>query len=693
MRIVVTRRIINQITGTILFWGSKDHHIYISGPCWLPSIFRSYFKSKPLPQIQSQKNVLTHLQSDPRLTLYDHNQEISSLGRRGKVDEARKVFDEMPHRDVVSYASMISIYVKNKELVKAENLYFSIPERNVVSESAMLDGYAKAGRMEEARQIFDGMPNRNVYSWTSLVSGYFQIGNVDEARRLFEQMPEKSAVSWTVALTGFARNGQIDEARSNFDEMPCKNVIAWTAMIRAYIENCQVDRALELFNIMPARNLHSWNIMIQGCLDYNMVDVAVELFNRMPRRNEVSWTTMVTGLAHNRLTDLARMYFDQMPYKDVAAWNAMITVYCAEGLMDKASELFEFMPNKNLISWNMMIDGYAKSGPEGEALKLFQSMLRYGLRPDQTTITSVLTSCRSCLELLQVHPLSLLLGLEHETSLTNALITMYSRNGDLTSSMISFENLKMKDIVSWTAMILAYAYHGLANQAFQTFARMLKSGKKPDDITFVGVLSACSHAGLVTKGQKIFDAMVHAYGLKPRAEHYCCLVDILGRAQLLDKAVLVVAHIPPEELDGAVLGALLGACKLYGDAALARQIGDKLIELEPGSSGGYVLLANAYAASGNWDSFAQVRKKMKQREVKKVPGFSQIEVNGKCHVFCVGDRSHPEMSEIYKVLQEKLQPLMQETFLLSRVQDPIFSDVIVSTSSVKDLEINVEVVH
>lgn len=664
----ITKRI-NPLSRKIIFWGSKYHQIYINGPFGLPAFSRSYLKSKLLPQIQLEHKPHSH----PRLTVYDHNQKITSLGRQGKVDEARKVFDEMRQRDVVSYASMISVYIKNKELVKAEKLYCSMPERNVVSDSAMLHGYAKAGRIGEARRIFDQMPDRNVYSWTSLISGYFQIGNVDEARRLFQQMPEKNAVSRTAALLGFARNGLIDEARSVFDEMPCVNVIAWTAMIRAYVENRQVDTALELFNLMPERNLYSWNVMIQGCLGYYRVDEALELFNRMPRKNEVSWTTMVTGLAHNGLTELARKYFDQMPYKDVAAWNAMITVYSGEGLMGKASELFDLIPNKNLVSWNAMIDGYAKSGPEGEALKFFQSMFRSGIRPNQTTITSVMTSCMGVLELLQVHALALLLGFENETSLTNALVTMYSRHGDLSSSIMAFENLNTKDVVSWTAMILAYAYHGLANQALQTFARMLRSGNTPDEITFVGVLSACSHAGLVMKGQKLFDAMGHAYDLKPRAEHYCCLVDILGRARLLDKAMMVVAHMPPEERDGAVLGALLGACKLYGDAALASQIGNELIELEPSSSGGYVLLANAYAASGKWDDFAQVLKKMKRREVKKVPGFSQIEVNGKYHVFCVGDRSHPEMNEIYKVLQENLQPLMQETVL--RDQKPLFTDV------------------
>ncbi|KAK4374850.1 hypothetical protein RND71_005527 [Anisodus tanguticus] len=555
---------------------------------------------------------------------------------------------------------MVTVYLKHKDLPKAERLFYSMPERNIVSDSAMVHAYAKAGRLDEARRIFDLMPDRNVYAWTSLISGYFQNRIVDEARRLLQQMPEKNVVTWTIAMVGYAQNGLINEARCIFDHVPEKNVIVWTAMIKAYVENQQVDQALELFDLMPERNLYSWNVMIQGCLNDNRVDKGLELFNAMPWRNAVSWTTIVTGIARNGLIEKAKEYFDRMPNRDPAAWNAMMTAYVDEGLMTKANELFNSMPNKDLVSWNAMIDGYTKNGLEGEALKCFRLMLRLCLRPNQTTLTSIVTSCGAILELMQAHVLVLLLGFDQDTSLNNALVTMYSRCGDINSSLITFENLKVKDVVSWTAIILAYANHGLGNQALQAFAQMLRSGNEPDEITFVGLLSACSHAGLVKKGQKFFESMRHAYGLKPRAEHYCCLVDILGRGKLVEEAITVVNQMPPEECDGVVLGALLGACKLYGDVGVANQICDEIVEREPGSSGAYVLMANAYAASERWSDFAQVRKKMKERNVKKVPGFSEIEVNGKNHVFFVGDRSHPEKEEIYMLLKENLLPLMQD---------------------------------
>lgn len=599
---------------------------------------------------------LTSMVSDA----YECNIKISNLGRHGNVKQARKLFDEMPHRDIVSYASMITVYLKNNDLSQAERLFLAMPERNIVADSAMISGYVKAGQIDKARDVFDHMVERNVFSWTSLVSGYFMIGKVDEALRLFHQMPYRNVVSWTTVVAGYAQNGFIDQARLIFDQMPEKNVVAWTVMIKSYVENDRIDEAFELFYRMPQRNLYSWNILLSGCLSSNRLNESMQLFNSMPQRNAVSWTTMVTGLARNGMIKPAREYFDQMPKKDTASWNAMITAYIDQGSMVEANELFNLMPEKNIVSWNAMIDGYARYGRSGVAFKHLILMLRQNVKPNETTITSVLTACDSIVELMQAHGLVIHLGYEHDSMLANALVTVYSRHGDVLSARFVFDQLEAKDIVSWTSMILAYSNHGFVHHALQIFARMLRFGNKPDEITFVGLLSACSHAGLIQKGQKLFDSMGCAYGIKPRAEHYSCLVDILGRAGEVNKAMKVVSEMPQHERDCAVLGALLGACRLHKDVRLANQIGKKLIDQEPTSSGSYALLANVYAACGKWNEFALVRKKMKERNVKKEPGFSQIEVKGKSHVFFVGERSHPQVEEIYNFLDYRLLPLMQD---------------------------------
>ncbi|KAG5005760.1 hypothetical protein AAZX31_09G017200 [Glycine max] len=592
--------------------------------------------------------------------LHKRNVEITILGRHGKLDEARKLFDEMPQRDDVSYNSMIAVYLKNKDLLEAETVFKEMPQRNVVAESAMIDGYAKVGRLDDARKVFDNMTQRNAFSWTSLISGYFSCGKIEEALHLFDQMPERNVVSWTMVVLGFARNGLMDHAGRFFYLMPEKNIIAWTAMVKAYLDNGCFSEAYKLFLEMPERNVRSWNIMISGCLRANRVDEAIGLFESMPDRNHVSWTAMVSGLAQNKMIGIARKYFDLMPYKDMAAWTAMITACVDEGLMDEARKLFDQIPEKNVGSWNTMIDGYARNSYVGEALNLFVLMLRSCFRPNETTMTSVVTSCDGMVELMQAHAMVIHLGFEHNTWLTNALITLYSKSGDLCSARLVFEQLKSKDVVSWTAMIVAYSNHGHGHHALQVFARMLVSGIKPDEVTFVGLLSACSHVGLVHQGRRLFDSIKGTYNLTPKAEHYSCLVDILGRAGLVDEAMDVVATIPPSARDEAVLVALLGACRLHGDVAIANSIGEKLLELEPSSSGGYVLLANTYAAEGQWDEFAKVRKRMRERNVKRIPGYSQIQITGKNHVFVVGERSHPQIEEIYRLLQQNLQPLMRE---------------------------------
>ncbi|KAF6141350.1 hypothetical protein GIB67_008527 [Kingdonia uniflora] len=227
-------------------------------------------------------------------------------------------------------------------------------------------------------------------------------------------------------------------------------------------------------------------------------------------------------------------------------------------------------------------------------------------------------------------------------------------SGDVADAWVAFENLKVIDVVSWTAMIKAYSSW--------MFARMLRSGVKLDDVTFVNVLSACSYAALVEKGCKIFRS-TSTGSLEPKQKDYSCIIGLLGRVGHINETKRVVSQMSQGERDGAIWGALLGACKLHGNLELANQIGEELIKLEPSSSGGYTLLANIYAARGKWDEFALAKKRMKERNVRKVPGYSQIKVKNKCHSFLVGDRSHQQAKEIYAMLEEIPVPEMKDTGL------------------------------
>ncbi|XP_031492509.1 pentatricopeptide repeat-containing protein At4g02750-like [Nymphaea colorata] len=583
---------------------------------------------------------------------YDWNAKITALARQSKVEEAWKVFEGMPQRDVVSWTSMMTAYLKDGNLPKARKLFDEMPQRNVVACSAMIDGYAKAGRMVEARRIFDEMRERNVFSWTSLIGGYLRIGQMDEAWRMFERTPNKNVVTWTTMILGYARNGRDDLARKLFDEMPEKNIVAWTAMISGYVMNGKIEDARQLFDKMPERNLYSWNTMISGYLCAKQVDDARKLFNTMPRRNVISWTAMITGLLENGMVADAREVFDRMTERDIAAWNAMLLGYSSDVI--EAAKLFQLMPSKNLISWNTMINIYAKNGNHEEALNHLILMLHGNMRPNASTLTSVVIGRASIICIVQIHALAVLLGLDHETSLSNALITMYSKSGDLVASSIVFEKLRAKDVVSWTAMILGYSQHGDAKAALSHFSDMVQMGLKPDDITFVGVLSACAHSGLLHQGWMHFRSMKQTYGVEPKVEHYACMVDLLGRHGLIDEAEKLINEMPFKG-DSAIWGALLAACKLHGNDEAAIRACQELNLLEASSSGSYVLLANTYASVGKWDEVAAVRKTMKDRGVKKEAGYSEIEIMSKIHTFFSGDRVHPEVEAIYGVMDLLIQ--------------------------------------
>ncbi|KAL6638561.1 hypothetical protein ACP70R_023672 [Stipagrostis hirtigluma subsp. patula] len=566
------------------------------------------------------------------------------------------VIGETARRDAASYAAMVGRHLKERDL-----FFRAAPAaaRGLHLDTVMLDGYVKAGRIDRARELFDGMAVKNVVAWTCMVSGYCRAGRVDEARQLFDVMPARNVVSWTAMVQGYACNGMLREAREMFDQMPERNVVAWTVMVKAYVDSGQIQEAWELFDRMPERNSYSWNAMISGFLSAGKVDEAVQLFEKMPHRNVVSWTILVTGLANNGFACRAREFFDRMPEKDTAAWNAMVTAYANNGQLNEAQRLFDSMPAEDLVSWNIVIEAYAKNEHKGEALNIFLLMRRSAVSPNSTTLTSILVISESTVEVKQIHRLVITLGFLSETSLGNALLTMYSRSGDLLSAWLSFRRLEEKDAITWTSIMQAFANHGYGLHALQGFAQMLRCGYKPSSTTFTAVVSACSHVGLVEKGRKMFKSIQHVFGIEPTIEHYSCLVDLLGRAGYVREAKELVDSMKPGMRDEAILGTLLGACMMHNELEVATEVGEDLVGFDSSNSGGYTILANLFASNGMWNETANVWKIMKGSKVKKTPGYSQIDVNTKNHVFYSRDQEHPQCAEIYQMLSDTLVPQMK----------------------------------
>ncbi|KAL0436108.1 UNVERIFIED_CONTAM: Pentatricopeptide repeat-containing protein, mitochondrial [Sesamum radiatum] len=608
-----------------------------------------------------QSMVSTCQHSKPGPITFASSSQIAYYVRLGEIEAARKLFEQIPNKSIAAWNSIISGYFQNSQPVEAQRLFDEMPERNTVSWNGLISGYIKNGMLKKAREVFDIMPERNVISWTAMVRGYVEEGMVSEAEALFWRMPEKNVISWTVMLGGLIHEGRIDEARRLFDSMPVKDVVTRTTMIGGLCSRGQLDEAREIFDSMRQRNVVSWTTMISGYAQNGKVDVARKLFEVMPEKNEVTWSAMLMGYTQcGRIGDAWEL-FKAMPNKPVVACNAMIIGLGENGEVSKARKVFDLMREKDDGTWSAMIKIYERKGFELEALSLFRLMQSEGFRPHFPSLISILSVCASLATLdhgRQIHAQMFRSKFDDDIYLSSVLITMYMKCGDVVKAKIVFDRFSRKDIAMWNSVITGYAQHGLGDHALQVFREMSSSGVPADDITFVGVLSACSYSGKVKEGKQMFESM-KSQNIEPTTEHYACMVDLLGRAGQLNEAMNLINEMPVEA-DAVVWGSLMGACRNHMNPELAEVAAKKLLQLEPNNAGPYVLLSNIYASKGRWGDVAKLRKGMRSRKVSKLPGCSWIEVEKEVHMFTGGEsKAHPEHMEIIK-LWEKLGGMLRE---------------------------------
>lgn len=348
----------------------------------------------------------------------------------------------------------------------------------------------------------------------------------------------------------------------------------------------------------------------------------------------------------------AREVFDGVWFRNVAFWNAMIAAYAKVGDVDNARDLFERMPERNVISWTAVIAGYAQMDRPSEAITMFRRMQLEEVEPDEIAMLVALSACAhmGALKLGEwIHYYIDKHGLSKTVPVNNALIDMYAKCGKIQKALNVFHSMGHKSVITWTSMIEGLALHGLGREALEMFSCMEREGIKPNEVTFVALLSACSHAGLVRMCSWYFKYMVTKYGIKPKIEHYGCMIDLLGRAGFLQAAQQLV-RVMPFEANAPIWGSILAAARIHGDAELGKQALHHLIKLEPLNSGNYALLSNIYATQNKWNEARTVRKVMRDTFVKKMPGGSCIEVNSRVHEFVAGDKSHPQSERIYEVL-------------------------------------------
>ncbi|KAL9452283.1 hypothetical protein AB3S75_008131 [Citrus x aurantiifolia] len=569
-------------------------------------------------------------------------------------------FMNYPNQSTLTYKHGLYNHIKNQRIDLARKLFDEIPSPNSLLYTIMITGYAQKGRINDALNLFEQMPVRDTISWNSMLKGCFDCGKLCMAETLFDKMPERNVVSWTTMVNGYFQFGRIDKAESLFYQMPVRDVAAWNAMIHGYFCYGRVEDAIRLFDEMPCRNVISWTSMIGG-LDCNgKTDESFLVFKKMVGYGILPTATtlacVLAGCAH-----VLDLYLGLQIHgcvikiglsSDEFICASLITFYANCKLIEDTSKVFNEKLHKNVVVWTALLTGNGLNGKHETALKVFSDMINLGVLPNQSTFVSVLNSCIK-LEAIdhgkEIHTVAIKLGLVNDVFVGNSLVVMYSECGNVIDAVAIFRKIDEKNIVSWNSMIVGSAQHGFGRLALTLYSQMIREGVDPDEITFTGLLSACSHSGMLQKGRYFFEYISRYKPNEVKLQHFACMVDILGRGRKLEEAEELIKNMPLKA-NSMVWLALLSSCRMHSNAEVAERAAKEILDLEPHCSAAYVLLSNLYASAGRWSDVSRLRVKMKQGGIVKQPGCSWVYLKGTRHEFLSGDRSHPLSEKIYEKL-------------------------------------------
>lgn len=482
---------------------------------------------------------------------------------------------------------------------------------NVFVMNALLHVYASCGSMGHACKVFDEIPERNVVSWNSMIDGYCRMGDCEKASSLFMVMRGSGLEPDGFTLVSLL---SLCSQRVNLE-------------LGRFVHNYMVVSGVDVDLILGNALMDMYGKCGELC-------IAQLCFDRMPARNVISWTSLVCAYAKHGIVDAARSWFDQMPVKSIVTWNAMISCYVRHGLCKDGLDFYTHMQNLGVI-------------------------------PDEATLVNVLSACSQTGNLVtgkETHDYVHENIVDPSVTLLNAIIDMYVKCGLVHIALGNFDKMKKRNVVSWNVIIGGLAMHGRGLDAVKLFRCMVHEGFSPDGITFVGLLSACSHGGLLDFGQYYFEAMHVVHKIPHDIEHYACMVDLLGRGGRLGEAVELIRGMPMKP-DVVIWGALLGACRIHRNVVIAKQIMKHVLELEPYSGGLYVLLSNMFCESERWEDVKWLRILMKERGIRKGKAISSIEINGDVCEFMVEDMSHEKSSHIYLMLDTLTFHLISLGFL------------------------------
>ncbi|KAE8037377.1 hypothetical protein FH972_009966 [Carpinus fangiana] len=602
--------------------------------------------------------------------------------------------------------SIMDMYIKSGNVSHAERVFLRIPDPSLFCWNSMIYGYSKLYGVESALDLFNRMPERDYVSWNTMISIFSQHGFGVQSLSMFVEMWNQAIrpnsmtyatvlsactsiydLEWGVHLHSrivrmepavdvsvggglvdmYAKCGCLESARRVFESLMEQNAVSWTSLISGYAQFGLEEEALILFNQMRkapvALDDFALATVLGVCSGQKYVSIGEQLHGytiKSGMDNSVAvGNAVVTMYAKCGNAQKANHAFELMRIRDIISWTAMITTFSQIGDIEKAHKYFDKMPERNVITWNSMLSTYTQHGFWEEGLKLYTIMQRQGVKPDWITFATSISACADLAILklgIQIVTQAEKLGFCSNVSVANSVVTMYSRCGRIEEAQKVFDMIYEKDLISWNAIMAGYAQNGQGRKVIDIFENMLKMKCSPDHISYVSVLSGCSHSGLITEGKHYFYSMTKDFGISPTSEHFACMVDLLGRAGLLEEAKNLINGMPFKP-NVAIWGALLGACRTHRDSELAEFAVRNLLELEVEDSGSYILLANTYLDSGKLEGVADVRKLMREKGMHKIPGCSWIEVKNRVHVFTVDDTNHPQIKDVYRMLEEIMKKI------------------------------------
>ncbi|KVI10779.1 Carbohydrate kinase PfkB [Cynara cardunculus var. scolymus] len=623
-----------------------------------------------------------------------------------QIAEACNLFDEMPDRNVFTWNAIISAHIKSHNLAKAQGLFDAAPHRDSVTYNSMLSGYANSDGYEKPAIDFfmqmhsvgyDGLIDE--FSLTRMCNLTAKLRNSRHAKQLHSFMVKTgnnlSGFAVSALVDMYSKCGCFSEAYEAFNGCysGSVDVVSKNAVVAACCREGRLDMAMELFSTQPEFNdVVSWNTMITGYAQNgcgkDAIELAVCMANNGFRWNEHTFASVLSACSslkslklgkelHARIlkeitslnpfisSGIVDVYCKcgNMKYAESAnsligtenkfATTSMIVGYSSQHNMKEARRIFDSLTVKNPVVWSAMFSGYLHSHCIEDVFELFRLFnTEETTVPDGSILASFLGACaiQATMDLgKQVHSYLFRMNIHMDEKTISALIDMYSKCGNIMYGKRIFERLTFRDSVIYNIMIAGFAHHGYELEAFQLFDNMVRSGFTPDTVTFIAILSACRHCGLVETGESYFMSMIEEYKITPEMDHYACMIDLYGRANQLEKAMEFMRKIP-RELDVVVVRTFLNACKLHRNLEIARESEEKLLRIGGDSVTRYVQLANIYASEGEWEEMGRIRKKMRSNEVSKVAGCSWVHVGSNVHSFTSGDTYHSEAEATYGIL-------------------------------------------